>query len=273
MKYIIYSIISCLPLYSIAQQHQLEQLWQTDAIVAVPESVLPDFDKKLLYISLIDGGGWDADGKGGVGKLGLDGKQYDGTWISGLNAPKGLGRHGDRLYVADITEVVVIDIPQGKIIKKIAVDSARALNDITVTNEGIVFVSDSKTGRIWRIEKDIPRLFLDHVPGANGLKWIDGDLLYAEGKRLQKVNAQQQTTLVAELPQGIDGIEPVGNGDYIVTAWIGYIFYVSANGHVDTLLDTHAENMNTADIGYDAASRILYVPTFNAQKVVAFRLK
>ncbi len=272
MKHLVFSLLAGLPFCVIAQQHQLETIWQTDTIVAVPESALPDFEKNILYVSLIDGGGWDADGKGGIGKLGMDGKNYDSTWISGLNAPKGLGRYGNRLYAADISEVAVIDIAQGKIIKRIPIEGAKGLNDITVTKDGIVFVSDSRIGRIWRIENDMPVLFLDNVKGANGLKAIDGDLIYAEGKLLKKINAQKQITQIAELPQGIDGIEPVGNGDYIVTAWVGYIFYVSANGQVETMLDTH-DKMNTADIGYDAKRRIVYVPTFNAKKVVAYRLK
>src|SRR5436190_12945396 len=91
-----------------AAQHQLEKIWTTDTIVAIPESVLPDLKKGILYVSLIDGGGWDADGRGGVARLSVDGKKYDGHWISGLNAPKGLGMYGNRLYAADISEVVVI---------------------------------------------------------------------------------------------------------------------------------------------------------------------
>ena len=75
------------------------------------------------------------------------------------------------------------------------------------------------------------------------------------------------------MPEGIDGIEPVGNGDFILTAWVGYIFYVTAAGSVETLLDTHLEKKNTADIGYDTAKRIVYVPTFNAKTVVAYMLK
>jgi len=44
-----------------------------------------------------------------VGRLSPDGQHYNGAWITGLNAPKGMGRYGHRLYVADISEVVVID--------------------------------------------------------------------------------------------------------------------------------------------------------------------
>lgn len=257
----------------IRAQHNLEKIWETDTIVAVPEAVLPDLKKGILYISLIDGGGWVADGKGGVGKLALDGKKYDSAWITGLNAPKGSGMVGNRLYVADITEVVVIDVQNGKIEKKIAVDSAMGLNDITVTDKGIVYVSDSRTTKIWRIENDVPKLYLDSMTGVNGLKAIGEDLYIGSGKLFLKADARKQITKIAEVTQGIDGIEPVGNGDFILTAWGGYIWYVYADGRVETLLETHAQKKNTADIGYDAQKRILYVPTFNAKTVAAYSLK
>src|SRR5258708_25045613 len=107
-----WGLVLSFPLLSHAQTnaHSLEKLWETDTVVAIPESVLPDAKHTQLYVSLIDGGGWDVDGKGGVGKLSLDGKHYDGNWITGLNAPKGLGRVGNHLYAADISNVVVIDI-------------------------------------------------------------------------------------------------------------------------------------------------------------------
>ncbi|MBZ4189114.1 SMP-30/gluconolactonase/LRE family protein [Niabella beijingensis] len=255
-----------------AQVPRLEKLWETDTIIPIPESVLPDVKAKVLYVSLINGGGWDEDGKGGVGRLSPDGKQFDSTWIEGLDAPKGLGRVGNKLFVADISAVVVIDIPTGTIEKKIHIDGATGLNDIATDARGAVFVADSRKARIWKLEGERPTLYLDSIKGANGLKVIGPDLYFAEGKKLKKINGRKEVTLVAVLPQGIDGIEPAGNGDLIVTAWSGYIFYVTASGKISLLLDTHAEKMNTADIGYDPGKNILYVPTFNARKVVAYQL-
>jgi hypothetical protein len=272
MKKILLALLS-LACLSANGQHQLEKIWSTDTIVAVPESVLPDLKKGILYISLIDGGGWDIDGKGGVGRLSIDGKKYEGNWITGLNAPKGMGIHGNRLYVADISEVVVVDIANGKIEKRIPVDSAKGLNDVTVTDNGVVYVSDSRTARIWRIENDRPSLFLDSMRGVNGLKAIGSDLYIASGKNFIKADAQKNITKVAELEQGGDGIEPVGNGDFIVTAWGGWIWYVQPDGKIQTLLDTSKEKKNTADIGYDPEKKIVYVPTFNAKTVVAYQLK
>lgn len=255
------------------QTHKLQKIWETDTIVAVPESVLPDYKQNTLYISLIDGGPWDEDGKGGIGKLSPDGKNYNGTSITGLNAPKGLGEYKGKLYAADIGDVVVIDMKKGAIEKRIAIEGASGLNDITVDDKGNVYVSDSKTAKIWRITNGVPILYLDNISGANGLKAIGNDLIFAQGKLLQKANAQKQVTKIAELPNGIDGIEPVGNGDFIVTAWQGYVYYVSANGTVETLLDTHDQNKNTADIGYNSEKKIVYVPSFNGKTVAAYTLK
>jgi hypothetical protein len=271
MKYLLPAFFMMVAFTTSAQQHKLEKLWETDAIVAVPESVLPE--KDILYVSLIDGGPWDADGKGGVAKLSLNGKDYDSTWITGLNAPKGLGKFKNLMYVADINEVVVIDINKGKVVKKIPIEGASGLNDITVSNKGIVYVSDSKTSKIWRIENDKPVVFLDDIKGANGLKAIGNDLIFAEGKMLMKVDDKKQVTKIAEVPQGIDGIEPVGNGDFIVSAWVGYIYYVYADGHFENLLDTHEQKKNTADIGFDPNNKIVFVPTFLGKTVAAYKLQ
>lgn len=271
MKTLLAAVLLLTASTGFAQQHKLEKVWETDTVVAIPESVLPVGN--TLYVSQIDGGGWVADGKGGVAKISPDGKIIDLNWITGLNAPKGLGIYGNRLYAADISEVVVIDIKKGRVEKKIAIDSASGLNDITVTDKGIVYVSDSRKNKIWRIENDIPTLYLDNIKGVNGLKAINNELFIGAGKAFMKADAGGQTSKVADIPQSIDGIEPVGNGDFIVTAWSGWVFYVSAKGTVETLLETHQQKKNTADIGFDASKQVIYVPSFNGKTVAAYKLQ
>jgi hypothetical protein len=260
-------------LVSNGQTHTLEKVWEIDRIVAIPESVLADTKNGILYVSLINGASWEKDGKGGIAKLNQDGKNYDSTWVTGLSAPKGLGIYGDNLYVADMNEVVVIDVAKGVIKKRISVDSAIGLNDITISDKGIVYVSDSKTAKIWRIETDEPVLYMENMQGINGLKAVKEDLIIASGKTFLKADAQKKITNIAEIPQPVDGIEPVGNGDYIVSSWSGFIYYVYANGKVETLLDTHEQKKNTADIGYDPVKKMVYVPTFFAKTVSAYQLK
>lgn len=264
-------ILFVTPIVVLAQTHKLEKRWETDSIIAVPESVLPDATHSFLFVSLIDGGGWDVDGKGGVGKLGLDGHHYQ-YWIKGLNAPKGLGRHGNRLYVADISYVAVIDIAKGRIEKKIDIPGATGLNDITVDDAGIVYVSDSKAGKVYRIEKDVPTLYMDDLPGANGLKATKNGLYILAKKAVLLADASKKLRTITDLPNGGDGIELVGNGDLIVSEWIGYVYYVYADGKKELLLDTHNDKKNTADIHYDAAAHVLYIPQFNGKAVSAWKL-
>src|SRR5262245_14554248 len=58
---------------SYSQQHQLIKKWETDSTLKVPESVLFDAGNNVLYVTNIDGTDpWAADGKGSVGKVGLD---------------------------------------------------------------------------------------------------------------------------------------------------------------------------------------------------------
>jgi len=255
-----------------AQAPSLQKLWETDTIIATPESVLPDPANHILYVSLIDGGPWDVDGKGGVGRLSPDGKQYNGSWITGLNAPKGMGRYDNLLYVADMSNVVVIDIHKGNIIKKIPIAGESGLNDITVDNNGVVYVSDSKSGKVYRIANDVPTLYMDHLDGANGLKASGKNLYILARKQVLLADPQKNLKVICDLPNGGDGVEEVGNGDLIVSEWVGNVFYVYADGRKVQILDRKPEKKNTADIWYDQQVKTLYVPGFFGKTITAYRL-
>jgi len=255
------------------ETYSLQKLWETDTIVAIPESIHPVPGKPQLYVSLIDGGGWDDDGKGGVGLLNTDGTHYNGAWITGLSAPKGMGVYQDRLYVADINRVVVIDRNKGGILKKIPIEGSLNLNDITVDPaNGDVYVSDSKTGKLHRIKGDIPSLYMQDLPGINGLKVSEKGLYILAKKQVLLADASKSLQKIADLPNGGDGVEEVGNGDLIVSEWLGNVFYVHADGEKEQLLDRKAEHKNTADIWYVQSTHTLYVPGFNGKTVTAYRL-
>jgi hypothetical protein len=50
------------------------------------------------------------------------------------------------------------------------------------------------------------------------------------------------------------------------------VWYIDGKGNKEVLLDTRDRKINSADIGYDAQKRILYVPTFFKNSVVAYKL-
>src|SRR4051812_32854286 len=84
---------------TVQAQKELVKLWQTEANLKVPESVLYDAGTKSLYFSNIDGNYMEKDHKGSIGKMNADGKNVTIDWVSGLNAPKGIGKYKDLLYV------------------------------------------------------------------------------------------------------------------------------------------------------------------------------
>ncbi|MBK7097350.1 MAG: ATP-binding protein [Sphingobacteriales bacterium] len=270
MKYLFSFILLCVTFSISGQQHRLVKIWETDTTFSVPESVL--LHKGKLFVSLIDGTSWDDDGKGGIGILSTDGKKYNGNWITGLSAPKGMAIIGKRMYVADITRVVVIDLKEEKVINTIHIPTSENLNDITVGKD-VVYVSDSKSGKIWIIVNDKPEIFLNTTPRVNGVKFYNNQLFYGEGKSFKKIDAGRKITTIAQVTENIDGIEPLANGDFILTSWIGYIYYVTKGGGVQTLLETHQNKINTADIGMDAKNSIIYVPTFFGKKVIAYKIE
>ena len=256
------------------QTHELTKLWETDTILKTPESALPYFKGGFLFVSNIDGKATDKDGKGSVGKVAFDGKIMVTDWVAGLNAPKGMGIYKNKLYVADISEVVVINIKQAKIINRIPVEGATFLNDIAVDKKGIVYVSDTRKFTVHKIENGVASLYLDKLKAPNGL-YCDKDTLYVLDKGfLLKVDPKKQITTVAEgMDPSTDGLEKVVDGEFLVTSWAGICYYVKSDGSKQVLFDNREKKINSADIGFDPKKRIVYVPTFYGNKIVAYQLR
>jgi hypothetical protein len=261
-------------------QVKLVKIWETDSTLKVPESVLYDAANKVLYVSNIDGTEpWGKDGKGSIGKVGLDGKIINAEWVTGLNAPKGMGIYKGKLYVADLTEIVVIDIAKGEIVQHWPIGGAVGLNDASIDAKGILYVSDSKARNVYTMPVSMPKkmaLLLD----SNRLKRPNGVLIHKnyfyvlDNGGMYRMEKDNTLTKIADgMEGGTDGIENVTGEDFLVSCWAGSIWYVKADGTKINLLDTQAQKINSADIGYDAKNKIVYVPTFWKNSVVAYQLQ
>ncbi|MCD9019392.1 SMP-30/gluconolactonase/LRE family protein [Parachryseolinea silvisoli] len=258
-----------------AVAQKLTLAWQTDTVFRVPESVLIDPDRKICYVSNIDGGPGEKDGKGFISKISPGGKILNLQWVTGLDAPKRMGIAGLHLYVADLFQVAVIDLASGKIVRRIDVPDAKFLNDITVDKAGTVYVSDSGTGKIHRIQGDAATLYFESplFQRINGLLAqpegiyvadVGNGALYClkEGKDLVKVSDVATG--------GNDGIVPVGKQEFIVSCWPGEAYFVDAQGKSHALLDTREQKLNCADVEYDATRKWLYVPTFFGNRIMTY---
>lgn len=257
-----------------AAQPKLVKKWETEATLKVPESVYFDKAGKVLYVANIDGEPWGKDGAGSIGKVGLDGKVIAAEWVKGLNAPKGMALTKGTLWVADLSEIVGIDIAKGTIATRIPVEGAARLNDMTADGKGALYVSDSQTKKVHKIEGTTVTTLLEGLKGPNGLLAHGSDFYVLDSGTLYQVQADKQLKMLAEgMEGGTDGVEPITGGGFVVSTWGGVIYHVGADGTKHVLQDTRADKTNSADIGFDPETNTVYVPTFFKNTVAAYTLQ
>ncbi|HKE87775.1 MAG TPA: hypothetical protein VKB50_28670 [Vicinamibacterales bacterium] len=157
----------------------LTPVWNITTDFAAPESAYYHAGSNSIFVSSINGQILEKDGNGYISRLAPDGKVVSAKWVTGLNAPKGIRSVGNTLWVADIDEVVSIDIGKAQITAHVKVDGAQFLNDLATASDGTVYVSDSNLSRIYAVKDGKSSIFVegsDVVEQPNGLL-VDGDRL------------------------------------------------------------------------------------------------
>lgn len=248
--------------------------WQTDPVLTTCESVLHDEKANVLYVSNINGAPDAKDGNGFISKVSMEGKVTEGSWVKGMDAPKGMGLHNGKLYVSDIDRVHEISTETGKITNTYPVAGAKFLNDIAVDG-GKVYISDSRGGSIYVIEEGKLSTFMSDLPGPNGLFTENGDLLVAlwDAKTLNSVKASsKELTKRTDGLDNPDGIESIGNNEYLVSSWNGMVHHIDSDWKKTLVLDTRQDSLSAADIEYVKSGNLLLVPTFFKNTVMAYEV-
>lgn len=274
------SLNSCVGrLFSSKAPVELVQAWASDNVFRTPESVIHDPVRNTIYVSNINKtSGTRKDGDGFISRLSTTGEIEDLYWVTGLNDPKGTALHNNVLYVADVDEIVAISTQSGAVLGKYKADKATNLNGITVDDNGTVFVTDSEEKIIYRLRNGRVSTWIDNTKreNPNGI-YKDGNRMIVAFKNSGKVRfLDPETKKFTDWTDGIksaDGIAESGDGNYLVSSWNGEIFYVNNQGKNWSVLNTQGQNMNTADISYSDRLGMVLVPTFNDNKVVAYRVK
>lgn len=269
-------IYACLLILFFSEQiqaQQLEKIWETGKVFASPESVMYDRTSGLIYVSSINGNSGDKDGNGFISRLHPDGSVKDLYWINGLHAPKGMAVDKGRLYVADIDRLVEIDIHTGEIAGYYTSPDAVFLNDVAAADDGTVYVSDSRANRIFRLKEGKLELWLTHpdFSKTNGLL-VRGRYLYVGSLVIHRINRKnKRIKIIQKNCGGIDGLVENENGELIFSNWFGRIVIRQRN-KLHVLLHTKEQQINTADIFYSPELKLLLVPTFLDNRVLAYRI-
>lgn len=265
--------------------HTPTKLWETTGF-QTPESAIVDTASNVIYVSNIAGGPADRDGNGYISKLSPDGKVTVEKWVTGLDAPKGLGLAGGKLFVADLDKLVEIDVASGNIVTKHEAAGAKILNDVAIDDEGNVYTSDWPGNAIWRLSGGTFEKWLesDKLANPNGLL-IDGDKLIVAAWGAMEADFSTKTPgnllavnladkSISNLGNGkpvgnLDGLERFDADSFIVTDWVaGKVFQITRAGDAKELL---VLGQGSADLTYNATTRTAIIPLMVDGKVVAYK--
>jgi hypothetical protein len=230
------------------------------------------------------------DGDGFVSKLTLEGKVENLNFISGLDAPKGMGILGNTLYIADINTLKGFDLKTKKEVFSLVFEGVNFLNDITVKDSNTLFIGASDVGAIYEVDvsnKSYEKL-MDFTT-ANGLFYEDG-ILYAaklgssaktmfDGKgKLYKIDLENNNKLtrLASFEGVLDGVHKVGNKVY-VSDWgnskkTGIVRIYDLKTKKESVLKLEPF-MGAADFWIDEKSNKLYLPQMIGGKISIIELE
>ena len=262
-----------------SEAYSVKKIWETEKVLNVPESVYYDSLSETLYVSNINGNSSRKDRNGFISQLSPQGKILKLKWAEGLNAPKGITIFKNKLYVSDLDELVCLSLSDGKILKKMHAPGALFLNDVAADHEGNIYISDSskKNSTIYRYKAGQIEAWLksDEIKSPNGLFCQDG-ILYVGNSgdgQLKAVDIKtKKITTVAKVGSGIDGLIRDKTGFFLVSDWKGKTRLIDKSGNLHLLIDTTQEKVNAADLGYIPEKRIILVPTFFDNRIVAYKL-
>jgi len=238
----------------VVESIKLTKLWETEAELTTAEGVLFDEDRGVYYVSCIGGvPPTKEDGDGFIALVDQRGKVLNKSFVTGMDAPKGMAMSENKIFVTDINDFVIIDAETGKIENRIAVEGAQFLNDVAGAPDGGIYFTDMNTNSVHRYMDGKVELFLqdDALSNPNGI-YLDDETIYLASFSKGDLNTVDRESKVitkqaaAAVPAG-DGVVP-WEGGFLVSNWNGEVYYTTSNWKTSKVLDTKGDKINAADI-------------------------
>lgn len=258
-----------------------------DVGFSTPESVEYYAAEDVYLVTNINGSPFAADGNGFISKVKPDGHILDLKWIDGtkkdvrLNAPKGAAIIGKNLFVADINEVHIFELPSGKQKTSITIQGSTFLNGVTPGAGNYVYVTDSGynagftasgTDAIYEVGANgkYKVIVKDKEMGhPNGIL-SDGNKLivvtFGTGLVFSIDAAGKKTALPTPPQGGLDGLLKLTDGRFLISSWGGSAIYVLNRDNTFSVLMDSLDA--PADLGFDTKRNLVLVPLFKQNKVV-----
>jgi glucose/arabinose dehydrogenase len=238
--------------------------------LTMPESAIAHPDGRVFITEI---GEFGKGGDGQITIINTDGSKS--VLAAGLNDPKGIDLFNNELYVADINQVIKVDLAGHVTLladSKSLPGKAVFLNDIEIDGLGNVYISDSgeENGEHAGIYKITPEGEISEVLAADsGIKRPNGllmdgvdSLLVADFGTGDLFRANLATDTVTKLNQGFggaDGLVRDSHGLLYVSDWHnGKVWQLAEPKATPQLISDNFQS--AADITFSADGQYLLVP-------------
>lgn len=278
-----------------AQPTSVEKINQEIEGFAAPESIIAD--EQYLYVSNVGAtlAPTTQDGDGFISRLDKTGKMEGQQFIQGLDAPKGMAIQGGNLYVADVDKVRGFQLSDGaKIFElSLAKEGLQFLNDIVSYKNGVLLVSATDVGKIYEINTEgtgsYKALDIDgDIGGANGLFYdrktnqlfvnsfgVDNKPNGPIGKINMGVKGGKLTfSTLGEYKGMLDGLTVLGSNFIVFSDWAatetggGLVMMDLIEKQQTNPIKLSKTIAGPADFYYDSASKIIWIPMMQENKVL-----
>jgi len=259
---------------SFINAQSFDKVWETEKVLKIPESVLYDEIRNQIYVSNINGKPTEKDGNGFISLLDREGNIKNLKWVTGMHAPKGMAVLNDSLFVTDIDRIHIISINNAKIIQTIEVKGAGFLNDIVIMNNGVAYITDMNEEKILKLKDGNVEFWLADtmLVKPNGLAIYKDNIAVGVKNSILRVDIESKNIkLLIDETGPVDGLIYLGKNKFVVSDWAGRILLVNPSEKI-VLSNSTEKNIQAADLGYIPDSKIVLVPTFYDNRVVAAQL-
>jgi len=254
--------------------------WATPRRFVTPESAVWDAARGVFYVSNYSGytRAVMQPGLEFISVVSADGRILERVWVDGIKNPTGLVVVGDRLWAVGRQALVEIDIPGRAIVARHPFPQAGFPNDVAADASGRLYISDSVKNAIYRFADGRMEEWLadPRLGRPNGVCVAGGRLVVggvASGGLLTVDLETKELRPWVTLSDGvIDGLCALPDGGLLVSHNEGRLFRVRPDGAVERLLDATTAGWNIADFAYAPDKRLVVIPTFADDRVVAYTL-
>ncbi len=260
---------------AVYEHPSLTKQWEIKNKFNYPESAVYDKKRDIIYISNYTG-----ESNGFISKVKMNGEIEEVEWIKGIIRPTGICLYNDKLYVVGRANLIEIDIEKNSISNRFPFPSPAFPNDISVDENGSMYITDSGNEEIYKFEKGVVSEWLKNpeLKQINGIL-VDKDKIIvgtsSDGSIKSIDSNTKEIKKIFSLGAGVvmDGIANDGNGNYLISDHAGRLFRVTSSGSSELLLNTKARPITLADFDYVVEKGLLIIPTLQDNRLILYKMR